>query len=95
MEAVGRFGGFSTTGEFFNVQTESLDLHIRWRELCSVFAVEKPSHIDGRATQSIQFFDRNGDAALKMFLSFGEPVLPEVPLLFRDLRRKFRATPRR
>lgn len=30
MEVVGCFGGFSTTGEFFNVQTASLDLHIRW-----------------------------------------------------------------
>ena len=93
MEAVGRFGGFGTTGEFFNVQTESLDLHIRWQELHSVFAVEKPSHIDGRVTQSIQFFDQTGDSALKVFLSFGEPVSPEVPLLFRELCRKFRALP--
>src|SRR5687768_13528430 len=37
-EVVGRFGGFSTTGEFFNVQTESLDLHVRWRELAAAFA---------------------------------------------------------
>src|SRR5262245_42732365 len=33
VEVDGRFGGFSTTGEFFNVQTDSLDMHIRWREL--------------------------------------------------------------
>src|SRR5205807_8048547 len=25
IEVVGRFGGFSTTGEYFNVQTDSLD----------------------------------------------------------------------
>ena len=33
-EAVGQFGGFSTWGEFFNVQSKSLDMHIRgggWR----------------------------------------------------------------
>lgn len=91
MEAVGRFGGFSTTGEFFNIQTESLDLHLRWQELSSAFAVEKPGHIDGNLTQSIQFFDQCGNAALKIFLSFGEPVSPEVHRLFEDLRGKFRA----
>jgi putative hemin transport protein len=93
MEAVGRLGGFSTTGEFFNVQTETLDLHIRWQELYSAFAVEKPSHIDGRPTQSIQFFNQNGHAALKIFLSFGEEVPPDVSRFFRELRGTFRATP--
>ena len=29
IEVDGQFGGFSTTGEFFNVQTDTLDLHIR------------------------------------------------------------------
>src|SRR3954466_5989586 len=28
VEVDGQFGGFSTAGEFFNVQTESLDMHI-------------------------------------------------------------------
>ena len=58
IEVVGQFGGFSTTGEFFNVQSGSLDLHIRWRELASAFAVQKPGHTDGLATYSIQFFNR-------------------------------------
>ncbi len=40
VEVVGTCGGFSTTGEFFNVQTGSLDMHIRWRELAAAFAVE-------------------------------------------------------
>ena len=31
IEVDGQFGGFSRAGEFFNVQTESLDLHIRWK----------------------------------------------------------------
>src|SRR5437870_7587016 len=30
IEVDGQFGGFSTAGEFFNVQTDSLDMHIRW-----------------------------------------------------------------
>jgi putative hemin transport protein len=87
-ETVGVFGGFSTWGEFFNVQSGSLDMHIRWGRLGSVFAVEKPSHMEGasplsaeeaastplhqrRATLSFQFFDQQGDSALKVFLNFG------------------------
>src|SRR5215831_7419951 len=57
IEVDGRLGGFSTTGEFFNVQTETLDMHIRWKELAAVFAVKKPGHMDGTATHSLQFFD--------------------------------------
>jgi putative hemin transport protein len=90
MEAVGQFGGFSTTGEFFNVQTDSLDLHIRWRELAAAFAVEKPGHMDGRATFSVQFFDRTGRAAFKVFVLFAEPPTPERLRLFGELRDRFR-----
>src|SRR5215813_423931 len=68
IEVDGQFGGFSTAGEFFNVQTDTLDMHIRWQQLAAVFAVEKPGHMDGVATRSIQFFDRTGAAALKVFL---------------------------
>src|ERR1051326_3778237 len=50
LEANGEFGGFSSTGDFFNVQTKALDMHIRWRELGAIFAVEKPGHLDGRQT---------------------------------------------
>src|SRR3954465_5771536 len=32
IEVEGQFGGFSTTGEFFNVQTDSLAMHIRWQQ---------------------------------------------------------------
>jgi putative hemin transport protein len=92
MEVVGQFGGFSTTGEFFNVQTDSLDLHIRWQELAAAFAVEKPGHMDGRATYSFQFFDRVGAAAFKVFLNFGDPLAPERLHLFLQLRDEFRAT---
>src|SRR2546425_508526 len=42
IEVDGQFGGFSTAGEFFNVQTDSLDMHIRWQQLAAAFAVEKP-----------------------------------------------------
>jgi putative heme degradation protein len=90
IEVDGQFGGFSTAGEFFNVQTESLDMHMRWRQLAAMFAVEKPGHMDGTATRSIQFFDQTGAAALKIFLNFGGPILPEREKLFVELRTKFK-----
>lgn len=71
LEAFGEFGNFSTWGEYFNVQTKSLDMHIRFAEIGSVFAVEKPGHLDGVATLSVQFYDCLGASAFKVFLSFG------------------------
>jgi putative heme utilization carrier protein HutX len=90
IEVDGRFSGFSTTGEFFNVQTDSLDLHIRWRELAAVFAVEKPGHMDGMATRSVQFFDQTGAAALKVFLNFGGPISREREARFIELQATFK-----
>jgi putative hemin transport protein len=89
LEVDGEFGGFSTTGDFFNVQTATLDMHIRWRQLGAVFAVEKPGHMDGQATCSVQFFDSVGAAALKVFLNFGGPIPPERATWFRELRQTF------
>jgi putative heme degradation protein len=79
----------STAGEFFNVQTDTLDLHIRWQQLAAAFAVEKPSHMDGTATRSLQFFEQTGFAAFKVFLNFGGPIPPEREAKFVDLRSKF------
>jgi putative hemin transport protein len=90
IEVDGQFGGFSRSGEFFNVQTESLDMHIRWKQLAAVFAVEKPGHMDGTATRSIQCFDQTGAAALKIFLNFGGPIRPERKAQFVELRTKFK-----
>lgn len=89
-ECIGQFGGFSTWGEFFNVQSKSLDMHIRWPQLGAVFAVEKPSHMDGVSTHSVQFFDKTGAAAFKVFLSFGgSPLPPEKAVLLGSLRERF------
>ncbi len=71
LEAFGQFGKFSKSDGFFNVQTKSLDMHIRSWELASVFAFRKPSHTDGREALSFQFFDQRGEAAFKVFLTFG------------------------
>jgi putative hemin transport protein len=90
LEANGQFGNFSTTGDFFNVQTQSLDMHIRWREIGAVFAVEKPGHLNGKKTYSFQFFDRAGHAAFKVFLNFGGSIPPEKVERFIQVRDSFR-----
>ena len=90
LEAVGAFGGFSKWHEFFNVQTDSLDMHIRWPELADVFAVEKPSHMTGVSTLSVQFYDRAGAAAFKVFFNFGGKPSPELAARFTELRSQFR-----
>lgn len=89
-EMEGQFGGFSKTGQFFNVQTPSLDMHIRWEQLGAVFAVEKPGHMDGVNTLSFQFYDLAGAAGFKVFLNFGEPMSTEKSAAFAKLRERFK-----
>jgi putative heme iron utilization protein len=90
-ETVGRFGGFSDWGEFFNVQSGDLDLHIRYERLAAAFAVRKPSHMSGRvATLSLQFYDPRGDAALKVFLNFGDEPTPERAAWFEEVVTRYR-----
>ena len=90
IEAVGEFGGFSTTGEFFNVQSESLDMHIRWEKLAAAFTVEKPGHMDGVSTYSFQIYDQTGAAVFKVFLNFGGAITPAQHAQFTALRDKFK-----
>jgi putative hemin transport protein len=76
IEAVGVFGGFSEAGPFFNVQTDTLDMHILHEEIASIYSVEKIGHDSTFKTHSFQFFDRNGDAAFKAFLWEDYPNVP-------------------
>jgi len=91
LEAFGTFGNFSTFGQYFNVQTKSLDMHIRYQQIAAIFAVEKPGHMDGVNTLSFQFYDRAGAAAFKVFLSFGGKAAPAERFeRFSGLREQFR-----
>jgi putative hemin transport protein len=91
MESHGTFGGFSRTGPFFNVQTASLDLHLRWAAIAGLVAVEKPSHQTGHPTASIQLFDAAGAPILKVFVLFGEHATASVDrrTAFHDLRSEY------
>ena len=95
LEAFGRFGNFSTFGEgegrYFNVQTKSLDMHLRPATLGAIFAVEKPGHMDGVNTLSFQFYGHDGASAFKVFLTFGGSEPPaEKRRAFDALRDRFR-----
>jgi putative hemin transport protein len=90
LESFGQFGNFSTFGEYFNVQTKSLDMHVRHAQLAAVFAVEKPGHMDGVNTLSFQFYDQGGAAAFKVFLTFGGKAPPAEKLAhFNGIREEF------
>ncbi len=92
IESVGVFGGFSDAGPFFNVQTETLDMHILHAEIAAVYSVEKVGHDSNFVTHSFQFFDHSGDAAFKAFLWENFPDVPaERVSAFHDLTRRFAA----
>jgi putative hemin transport protein len=93
IEAVGTFGGYSESGPFFNVQTETLDMHILPAEIATIYSVEKRGHDSDTATHSFQFFDRQGDAAFKAFLWEDFPHVPAARVeAFQALARRLAAS---
>jgi putative heme utilization carrier protein HutX len=91
LECFGTFGNFSHFAGFFNVQTKSIDMHVRSDQLAAAFAVEKPGHLDGVNTLSIQFYDARGDSAFKVFLTFGGKAPPaERVAQFTAIRDRFK-----
>jgi len=93
IESVGVFGGYSETGPFFNVQTDTLDMHILHAEIGPIYSVRKVGHDSDFVTHSFQFFDRMGDAAFKAFLWEDFPkVPPERVEAFQELTRRLART---
>jgi putative hemin transport protein len=93
IESVGLFGGYSETGPFFNVQTDTLDMHIFPAEISSIYAVEKRGHDSDFVTHSFQFFDRQGDAGFKAFLWESFPQVPSFRIeSFHELARRLAAS---
>jgi putative hemin transport protein len=89
IESVGQFGGYSETGPFFNVQTDTLDMHILHAEIGAIYSVRKVGHDSDFVTHSFQFFDKAGDAAFKAFLWENFPkVPPERVEAFQELTRR-------
>jgi putative heme iron utilization protein len=69
-------------------------MHIRWAQLGAVFTVEKPGHLDGVNTLSVQFYDRSGASAFKVFLTFGSSTpSPERQAAFEQFREQFSLKP--
>ena len=92
IESVGVFGGYSETGPFFNVQTDTLDMHILHAEVGPIYSVRKVGHDSDFVTHSFQFFDRAGDAAFNAFLWEDFPnVPPERVEAFQALTARFSA----
>jgi putative heme iron utilization protein len=90
LEVFGQFGNLSTWGDFLNVQTKTLDMHIRKPTIAAVFAVKKPGHMDGVPTLSFQFYTQRGDSAFKVFLTFGTTApSAEKQAQFNDLVERF------
>ncbi len=93
IESVGVFGGYSETGPFFNVQTDTLDMHIFPDEVATIYAVEKTGHDSTFATHSFQFFDKDGNAGFKAFLWEAFPDVPAATIeAFRALAERFSNT---
>ena len=90
IESVGVFGGYSETGPFFNVQTDTLDMHILHAEIGPIYSVRKVGHDSDFVTHSFQFFDKHGDAAFKAFLWEDFPKVPAARVeAFQELTRRF------
>ncbi|WP_435010070.1 ChuX/HutX family heme-like substrate-binding protein [Tundrisphaera lichenicola] len=90
IESVGVFGGYSETGPFYNVQTDTLDMHILHAELGPIYSVRKVGHDSDFVTHSFQFFDKSGDAAFKAYLWEDYPKVPAATVeAFQDLTRRF------
>ena len=68
LESRGEFGGFSRSGPFLNVETPTLDMHLRPEAVASAFAVSKKGHRDGKPIHTVQFYDPQGDSVLKVVL---------------------------
>lgn len=92
IESVGVFGGYSETGPFFNVQTDTLDMHIFPSEIAAIYAVRKIGHDSTFATHSFQFFDHEGNAGFKAFLWEDFPKVPtHLVDTYEMLSRRFEA----
>jgi len=66
-----------SSGVFFNIGGEGLDMHIRYKEFDRIFALEKKSHMNpDNITYSFQFYGNDGNVAMKIFLWEDFPQVP-------------------
>ncbi|MBI2192503.1 MAG: hypothetical protein HYU36_11020 [Planctomycetes bacterium] len=92
LESFGEFGGYSITGPYFNVQTGTLDMHIRYEGIASMFCLDKLGHMDRKPAHSVQFYDSEGQAVFKVFLtqhSGDGGYDPKHLEIYENLKRRF------
>ena len=84
LEVRGEFGGFSRSGPFLNVETSTLDMHLRPEGVAAAFAVSKKGHRDGKPIHTVQFYDAAGDSVMKAVLprEAGDRPLEALKVLY-------------
>lgn len=80
LESYGEFGGISRSGPFLNVETATLDLHLRPAGISSAFSVDKRGHMDGRPIHTVQFYDTQGDSVMKVVMPRDEATKSYSPV---------------
>lgn len=68
LEVNGRFGGYSKEMGFFNILTDTLDMHLTLKNITSAFCHIKKPHTGGNVTHSLQFYKEDGRPAFKAFI---------------------------
>lgn len=91
LECRGAFGNFSRTGPFFNVETPTLDMHLRPEAVGSLFCVEKRGHADGKPIRMVQCYDRQGDSIMKAVVPAGQEAGYEALRARHALRQEAKA----
>jgi putative heme iron utilization protein len=92
LEAYGEFGNLSRTGPFLNVQTPTLDMHLRPEAIRAVFCLDKRGHQDGQPIHTVQCYDAEGASVFKVvMLRFGEAkqYSPDQEAAYASLQTRF------
>ncbi len=76
-ETFGTFGGFSRSGPFPNVATDSLHLHIRVEKIATIFALNPTDESNNPGMRFVQFFDSEENSCFKVFLIQRQKDCPE------------------
>ena len=90
LETNGQFGGYSATGPYLNVRTDTLDLRIDTGGFTTAFALVNPGRNEGIETASFEFFAADCKSSFKVILAVnGNKEAPERFDQFKRLRARY------